>query len=86
MFERSSLAPKSTPLDWVTYFKKTIMPPHLFFEPSYCLQWLNFFRIELNEGDFSEAKNLFSEKNKTDNVKTLNDHAFFTLMTHLHEN
>ena len=26
------------------------------------------------------------EKNKTDNVKTLNDHAFFTLMTHLHEN
>ena len=26
------------------------------------------------------------EKNKTDNVKALNDHAFFTLMTHLNEN
>lgn len=26
------------------------------------------------------------EKNKTDNVRTLNDHAFFSLMTHLNEN
>ena len=26
------------------------------------------------------------EKNKTDNVRTLNDHAFFTLMIHLNQN
>ena len=63
LFERSSQAYKSTPIEWVTYFKNTIMPPHLFFEPSYCFQWLNFFSIKLNEGDTSEANNLTSEKN-----------------------
>jgi hypothetical protein len=26
------------------------------------------------------------DKNKTDNVRILNDHPFFTLLTHLHDN
>lgn len=56
LFERSSLAPKAPPIEWVKYFNKkvrdvSVRPP---FEPNYVDDWLGFFADELNEPNHVE--------------------------------
>lgn len=49
LFERSALAPKSSPLEWVKYFNLTVRNAKIDnpFEPAYCEEWQKFFRLEL---------------------------------------
>jgi hypothetical protein len=50
LFERSNLAPKAPPIEWVKYFNQKVrhtqsMPP---FEPNYCDDWQKYFSAELS--------------------------------------
>lgn len=60
LFERSTLAPKAPPIEWVKYFNQkvrdvSVRPP---FEPNYCDDWLEFFGAELNRINQVENKPL----------------------------
>lgn len=57
LFERSTLAPKAPPIEWVKYFNRkvrdvSVRPP---FEPNYCDDWLEFFAAELNADNQTET-------------------------------
>lgn len=60
LFERSELAPKSRPIEWIKYFNLTIREALIkhAFEPAYCDEWQDFFKHELNSNNKQKVLNI----------------------------
>ena len=67
LFERSALAPKASPIEWIKYFNLTVRNADLkhAFEPAYCEEWQDFFKSVLgnNKSNLDEHLNARTENN-----------------------
>jgi hypothetical protein len=71
LFERSALAPKSTPIEWVKFFNLKVRNAFLKhpFEPAYCEEWQEFFKKDLSESELTHAPT--TEKSESLNANEL---------------
>lgn len=72
LFERSNLAPKAPPIEWVKYFNRkvrdiSVLPP---FEPNYCDKWLEYFStvLEISQLEYSAIEKP-SQEQRQENQK-----------------